>query len=449
MKVTLLGHASLVVEAGDTVVWMDPVFKDPFHDGVVVSCPKRDVHPDRIPLPDAVFISHVHTDHYDEEAISRARSRPFYCPPDPDLVRVLRAHGARDIRTLDDMKRIELGALTIVATPSRSRHERGALFMADGASVWNLVDTAIDHDICADVLDLIDGRLDVAFCGYQPLLEYAALWQSEDTFPRARYDRLVECALATRARVVVPGSAGLAAPPRLEWVNPRIFPATREMFMHHLHDVAPEVTTLRVDPGEGVEVAGDRPPKKFTTTYATLVDDDEARRLFDPVGHPPPPLKDENPDRTPEIALRELVDDLLGDLPAALARARHHSVRGPIRTIIDRRAVVEIRIALPSETRVMHVAGWFPDVKLVSGPHPDPDYTFAYVSSVLFRYVHRGIFEEPMCAARRRAVPPDTHDAPARPYRLSTLDPARLNGRDLTMVVDDRWNWSILSLLDD
>ena len=41
MRVTLLGHATILVEMGGTTCLMDPVFFDPFEEGAVVSCPKR------------------------------------------------------------------------------------------------------------------------------------------------------------------------------------------------------------------------------------------------------------------------------------------------------------------------------------------------------------------------------------------------------------------------
>ena len=40
MKVTLLGHASVLVEMNGATCLMDPVFFDPFEEGAVVSCPE-------------------------------------------------------------------------------------------------------------------------------------------------------------------------------------------------------------------------------------------------------------------------------------------------------------------------------------------------------------------------------------------------------------------------
>lgn len=41
MKITPLGHASIIVEMDGAVGLMDSVFFDPFEEGAVVSCPKR------------------------------------------------------------------------------------------------------------------------------------------------------------------------------------------------------------------------------------------------------------------------------------------------------------------------------------------------------------------------------------------------------------------------
>jgi hypothetical protein len=43
MRITLLGHASLVVEMDGAACLMDSVFYDRFEEGAVVSCPRRTV----------------------------------------------------------------------------------------------------------------------------------------------------------------------------------------------------------------------------------------------------------------------------------------------------------------------------------------------------------------------------------------------------------------------
>ena len=40
VRITLLGHAALLVEVDGATCLMDPVFFDPFEEGTVVSCPR-------------------------------------------------------------------------------------------------------------------------------------------------------------------------------------------------------------------------------------------------------------------------------------------------------------------------------------------------------------------------------------------------------------------------
>jgi hypothetical protein len=49
MRITLLGHASVLVELDGTTCLVDPVLDDPFEEGTVVSCPSRAVDVDQLP----------------------------------------------------------------------------------------------------------------------------------------------------------------------------------------------------------------------------------------------------------------------------------------------------------------------------------------------------------------------------------------------------------------
>ena len=48
VKVTLLGHATVLVETGPMRIVMDPGLQDPFENGMVVSCPSRVIDLDRL-----------------------------------------------------------------------------------------------------------------------------------------------------------------------------------------------------------------------------------------------------------------------------------------------------------------------------------------------------------------------------------------------------------------
>ena len=49
MRTTLIGHATCLVETAAGNLLTDPVFFDPFEEGTVVSCPRREVNVDALP----------------------------------------------------------------------------------------------------------------------------------------------------------------------------------------------------------------------------------------------------------------------------------------------------------------------------------------------------------------------------------------------------------------
>lgn len=63
MKVTLLGHASVLVEMNGATCLMDPVFFDPFEEGAAVSCPEQVVYLEQLPPVDILIVTHRHPDH--------------------------------------------------------------------------------------------------------------------------------------------------------------------------------------------------------------------------------------------------------------------------------------------------------------------------------------------------------------------------------------------------
>ncbi len=94
MRITLLGHATVLVESGPMRILMDPVLGDPFENGMVVSCPRREIAVDRLPPIDVIVVSHRHPDHFDLASLDRLpRACQVVCADDPLLAYGLRALG--------------------------------------------------------------------------------------------------------------------------------------------------------------------------------------------------------------------------------------------------------------------------------------------------------------------------------------------------------------------
>ncbi len=444
MRATLLGHASYVVEGGGSVIYVDPVFFDPF-ETTCISCPHRDVHRDKLPRAQAIFLSHAHHDHFDAKTLETIpRSTPIYVPQDDDLLEELHRLGFYKLNAIATYEPVAIGGLHVLATRSRDPREVGFLWVDDSAVFWDQVDTVVDQRTCLEVAHVLNGRqLDVAICTYMPLIEYAEAWITESHFPRDRYDRLIETALMSQARTVIPGSSGERHTGKREWLNHRIFPTSREQFLSDLHDVAPEQASLLANPGDSIVVENGQPARLEKSAYADVIEHDTHRIKFDPENTQPPPLVDENPySYSEEHIEQQLALIMERELPRAMMAQMTPSLSGALRTAWDRRAHLQIEAVTPSRTLTWHITSWSP-VQWTKGDEPKPDYVFRYVASDLVAYSERKAKRIPIARYSRF----QHAQSVGEPYRLQALDPARLNGVDLYFTVDEQYWWSPLQAL--
>ena len=106
MRVTLLGHATVLVEMGPMHILMDPILQDPFEDGMVVSCPKREIDTEQLPPIDVIIVSHRHPDHFDLPSLdSLSRSCQVCCPADPLISHALKLLGFHHVNFLEPESR--------------------------------------------------------------------------------------------------------------------------------------------------------------------------------------------------------------------------------------------------------------------------------------------------------------------------------------------------------
>lgn len=122
-RVTWLGHAAVLVETLGQRILVDPLFHP-------CSIPSR-AHPELPPDPahigplDAILITHGDNDHFNPQALVRLeRHTPVYIPrvkaPQAyhvDMLRVLDLLGFTQVHTLQVGDRVQLGDVTVVATP--------------------------------------------------------------------------------------------------------------------------------------------------------------------------------------------------------------------------------------------------------------------------------------------------------------------------------------------
>lgn len=170
MRITILGHASVLVEAGDERVLVDPLFADSFAQGVIGFRPARTIHRDRMPAPTAIVVTHLHLDHWHPPTLEQFdRSTPIIAPADTFLQRRLGELGFTDVTVAEPWQPIGRGDLILTPTPSRGEiDEFGLVFRHGPAVYWHVSDSVAAEDDGHRVRTEI-GRPAVAAARYQPI----------------------------------------------------------------------------------------------------------------------------------------------------------------------------------------------------------------------------------------------------------------------------------------
>jgi hypothetical protein len=326
VRVTLIGHATLLFETSEATVLVDPVLSDPFEGGAVSSWPERVVDLAALPRPDYVVVSHRHPDHFDIPSLAMLPTdATALIPRDPLLAHALERLGWKRIQALDPHRPLSSFDLQIAATPSEEPVIEVGLVVADSSgAVFDQVDTAPSSATIAALRARF--RLTAHFARYASQnFEY---FESRHTaFPWAEHARNLETAAALSAELVVPGSAGFRFTGAHAWLNRFLFPVSRRAFLADLLRVAPELRGDSLDPGDVLEVEGGavRVARAASPFVRTRRGGDEELR-FDPTAQVPD-LTDPNPEARSATELADGVRRIVGALAQwALAPERPLSV---------------------------------------------------------------------------------------------------------------------------
>ncbi|HZG08671.1 MAG TPA: MBL fold metallo-hydrolase [Allosphingosinicella sp.] len=253
LAVTLLGHASLIVETPDAVIYCDPVLHDPHQEGLFEIHPPRSINAAALPTATHIFVSHQHFDHFDLRSLAAfPRATPVIVPNDDLVATGVRALGFETVERIEDWSRIEIGGTRLCFTRSEYRvPEHGLIVESGGVRLWNQVDTVVSPETVTRVREEI-GQIDLLIAPWQPLLDTVVQYNLDYRFPLRRYvDNLVRAA-RVGAQVTVPGACGFRFAAAWDWQNHLCFPVTRERCVRDLERLrtAPEQRVLTLDPGD-------------------------------------------------------------------------------------------------------------------------------------------------------------------------------------------------------
>jgi L-ascorbate metabolism protein UlaG (beta-lactamase superfamily) len=324
VKLTSLGHAGWLVEAGGLRILFDPALGRTHAGGVFQVVPQRSIEPAEL-RADFVVVTHAHFDHFDVDsldALARFDPDSVLITPDELVASSAEALGFRTVQRVAPATRIELDGVTLATTPSHAPDvEWGAIVADDTGTAWNMVDTVFrsPHNVREIARASLAGRtLDVALAPIQPLREIELATAGRLGLDLADYQHLLACGAATGARVLAPSACGEAFTPPFAAMNAFVYPISRERALCDLRSFAPATRTLNPALGEMLVILGGEvsvAPGELAIQRAGAGDPRDFRPLEIA------PLTDPNVDGRDVVAMRDRVHAWVGrELAPALAR---------------------------------------------------------------------------------------------------------------------------------
>jgi L-ascorbate metabolism protein UlaG (beta-lactamase superfamily) len=264
LKITILGHASVMVETGGERILVDPVLRTtPLGSGAFGHCPPRSLHLERMPRPTVLAITHAHVDHLDPESLALiGRATRVVAPDDPHTLSELRALGFGQVAALGVWQSFAAGGARIAATPTDSGvDEVGFVFEGPGARFWHMSDAEAVPEV-GDRIVAEMGPCDVVAAKYQPTTRVMAghFRGLGSAFEKQQVIDWLEAACATRPKLVFPYASGLAFFGRHAWLNRWVFPYRADEIAEMLTErLGAQGVGRAVLPGDVVEVTAAGP----------------------------------------------------------------------------------------------------------------------------------------------------------------------------------------------
>ena len=168
LRVTYIGHATLLIEVGGKVILTDPNFDETLGKFLPrVSAPGIDL--ERLPHLDAMLLTHAHADHLSFDSLRRLpREIPLYAPP--VIAKWLQKQGYRHTVPLAPDEETTMGDLTIHAASATHKGNRYGVDRWRSAANMYLLDTKNTSVFFAGDTALVPGtsglvEKEIAACG--------------------------------------------------------------------------------------------------------------------------------------------------------------------------------------------------------------------------------------------------------------------------------------------
>lgn len=304
IKITLIGHACLLIQSRDAVILTDPVWFDYLWEEINVICPKVELDKDKVPPLDVLYLSHRHQDHFDVRTLAYLVKNErlitpdtiVMAPQDQILLDVLDELKFKNVKVIADFESVPIKDITLTPTPSLNQSstsedyypEHGIIVTDGEVTVWNQVDTIVNPEIVDHIVKSF-GKLDLVHSRFVPLLEGNFSYNKPCSLPFDEYCSFLNIIKTLAPKFVVPGSAAFRYRDEIGFLNHYSFPTTQKQFLRDLASFCPGVAggeflngdLAHVTP-EGVRI------EPNGSDFIRRAEDDSHLAAFKPVMEVPP-----------------------------------------------------------------------------------------------------------------------------------------------------------------
>jgi L-ascorbate metabolism protein UlaG (beta-lactamase superfamily) len=255
MRLTYVGHSTVLIELGGMRVLTDPLLRGRFLH-VERRAPPVDIASVRD--VDLVLVSHAHHDHLDPRSLRKLTTSATVVVP-RGAGRLVAGLGMAGVEEIVAGEELSVGSLEIRAT--HADHRPGRLLNRGPAALGFIV-TGTSRVYFAGDTDLFPGMRDLGAAGIDVALLPVWGWGTQIGSGHLDPERAVDALSLLRPRIAIPIHWGTFYPLGLRRFRPQLLTEPPLAFAREAAKRTPEVKVCVLAPGQSTTVGGAAPKRE-------------------------------------------------------------------------------------------------------------------------------------------------------------------------------------------